>query len=54
MVKIIADRLAEAATEWLHEKVRKDFWGYSPDENFNNIDLIKEKYVGHLLSGLIV
>ena len=46
MVKIIADRLAEAATEWLHEKVRKEFWGYSPDENFNNIDLIKEKYVG--------
>ena len=46
MAKIIADRLAEAATEWLHEKVRKEYWGYSPDENLNNIDLIQEKYVG--------
>ena len=46
MVKVIADRLAEAATEWLHEKIRKEDWGYSSGENFNNHDLIKEKYVG--------
>ena len=46
MVKVIADRLAEAATEWLHEKVRKKDWGYAPKENFNNEELIKEKYVG--------
>jgi 5-methyltetrahydrofolate--homocysteine methyltransferase len=30
----------------MHERVRKEFWGYSPDENFTNEDLIKEKYVG--------
>ena len=36
MVKVIADRLAEAATEWLHEKIRKEDWGYSASENFNN------------------
>ena len=46
MVKVIADRLAEAATEWLHEKIRKKDWGYSSQENFNNIDLIKEEYIG--------
>ena len=46
MVKVIADRLAEAATEWLHEKIRKEDWGYSASENFNNDELIKEKYIG--------
>lgn len=46
MVKAIADRLAEAFAEHLHELVRKNYWGYSPDENFTNEDLIKEKYVG--------
>ena len=46
MVKVIADRLAEAATEWLHEKIRKKDWGYSAQENFNNNDLIKEEYIG--------
>ncbi len=46
MVKVIADRLAEAATEWLHEKVRKEDWGYSESEKLNNNDLIKEAYVG--------
>ena len=46
MVKVIADRLAEAATEWLHEKIRKKDWGYSSQENFNNNDLIKEEYIG--------
>lgn len=46
MVKALADRLAEAFAEHLHELVRKEFWGYSPDEKFSNEDLIKEKYVG--------
>lgn len=46
MVKALADRLAEAFAEYLHELVRKDLWGYSPDENFSNEELIKEHYVG--------
>jgi len=46
MVKALADRLAEAFAELMHERVRKEFWGYSPDENFTNEDLIKEKYTG--------
>lgn len=46
MVKALADRLAEAFAEHLHELVRKEYWGYSPDENLANEDLIKEKYVG--------
>ncbi|MCS7052543.1 MAG: methionine synthase [Ignavibacterium sp.] len=46
MVKAIADRLAEAFAEHLHELVRKEFWGYTPEENFSNEELIKELYVG--------
>jgi 5-methyltetrahydrofolate--homocysteine methyltransferase len=46
MVKAIADRLAEAFAEHLHELVRKDYWGYSSDENLSSQELIKEKYVG--------
>jgi len=46
MVKALADRLAEAFAELMHERVRKEFWGYSPDENFTNEELIKEKYIG--------
>ena len=46
MTKALADRLAEAFAERMHERVRKEFWGYSPKENFNNDDLIKEKYSG--------
>ncbi|TDV72374.1 methionine synthase [Pseudomonas sp. LP_7_YM] len=46
MVKALADRLAEACAEWLHQQVRKDYWGYATDEQLNNEDLIKEKYVG--------
>ena len=46
MIKAIADRIAEAATEYLHEKVRKEFWGYASNESFNNEELIKEKYSG--------
>lgn len=46
MLKALADRLAEAFAELMHEKVRKDFWGYSADESFKNEELIKEKYRG--------
>lgn len=46
MVKALADRLAEATAEWLHEKVRKEFWGYAEQENLDNESLIKEKYQG--------
>ena len=46
MVKAIADRLAEAFAEFLHKKVRTEFWGYSSDEGLENEDLISEKYIG--------
>ena len=46
MLKALADRLAEALTEWLHEKVRKEFWGYAAEENLRNEDLIAERYTG--------
>lgn len=46
MIKSLADRLAEAFAEWMHEKVRKELWGYVPDEKLDCEDLIKEKYQG--------
>ncbi|MDO6476441.1 methionine synthase [Alteromonas sp. 1_MG-2023] len=46
MVKAVADRLAEAFAEYLHEQVRKDYWGFAPDEHFDNDALIREKYQG--------
>ena len=46
MLKALADRLAEAFTELVHEKVRKDLWGYKPDENLSFNDLLLEKYQG--------
>jgi 5-methyltetrahydrofolate--homocysteine methyltransferase len=46
MTKALADRLAEAFAELMHEKVRKEFWAYSPEEEFSNEDLIGEKYRG--------
>lgn len=46
MVKAIADRLAEAFAELMHEKVRKELWGYSTNEKLENEDLIREKYQG--------
>lgn len=46
MVKALADRLAEAFAEYLHEKVRKDIWGYASDEVLSPDDLIEEKYKG--------
>ena len=46
MVKALADRLAEAFAERLHERVRNEFWGYAPDEHLTGDDLIQEKYLG--------
>jgi 5-methyltetrahydrofolate--homocysteine methyltransferase len=46
MLKSLADRLAEAFAEYLHERVRKDLWGYVADEALNNEELIKENYKG--------
>jgi len=42
----LADRLAEAFAEWLHEKVRKELWGYAPDEALTPADLVAEKFSG--------
>jgi 5-methyltetrahydrofolate--homocysteine methyltransferase len=46
MLKALADRLAEAFAERLHQRVRKEFWGYDSDEILENEDLISEKYRG--------
>ena len=46
MVKALADRLAEAFAERMHELVRKEFWAYAKDETLNTEELIKEKYAG--------
>lgn len=46
MVKILADRLAEAFAELLHDKVRKEYWGYSKDENLTIEEIIHEGYAG--------
>lgn len=46
MIKALADRLAEAFAEFLHEKVRKEDWGYAAGEELENDQLIKEKYRG--------
>ena len=46
LVKALADRLAEAFAERMHERVRKEFWAYAPDENLTNEGLIREEYRG--------
>ncbi|GAB3824670.1 hypothetical protein GCM10028895_33330 [Pontibacter rugosus] len=46
MVKALADRLAEAFAELMHLKVRRELWGYAPEEQLSNQDLIKEQYKG--------
>ncbi len=46
MLKALADRLAEAYAEYLHQQVRTQYWGHQPDEALNNEDLINEKYQG--------
>ena len=47
LLESLADRLAEAFAERLHERVRTELWGYAPDEHLDNEELIKEKYDGH-------
>ncbi|MGO4875945.1 methionine synthase [Pedobacter psychrotolerans] len=46
MAKALADRLAEAFAERMHERVRKEYWGYAKDEDLSNAELIKEEYAG--------
>jgi 5-methyltetrahydrofolate--homocysteine methyltransferase len=46
LTKALADRLAEAFAELLHQRVRREFWGYSPDESLDSESLIKERYQG--------
>jgi len=46
MVKALADRLAESFAEHMHQRVRREFWGYAPDERIDNEGLIKETYRG--------
>ncbi len=46
LLKALADRLAEALAEYLHERIRIDYWGYSKKEKLSNEDLVKEKYTG--------
>jgi 5-methyltetrahydrofolate--homocysteine methyltransferase len=46
MLKALADRLAEALTEWLHQKVRRELWGYAANESLSNEELIAEHYQG--------
>ena len=46
LLKALADRFAEAVTEWLHERVRREFWGYETEGGLTNDDLIAERYRG--------
>ena len=46
LIKAVADRLAEASAEYLHEKIRKEYWGYASDEHLDNDALIREQYQG--------
>ena len=46
LLESLADRLAEAFAERLHQRVRKEFWGYAPDEQLDNEALIAERYIG--------
>ena len=46
VLKALADRLAEALAEYMHEKVRREFWAYVPDEELSNKELIGEQYMG--------
>jgi 5-methyltetrahydrofolate--homocysteine methyltransferase len=46
MLKALADRLAEALAERMHERVRREFWGYAPEERFTGDDLVAERYRG--------
>ena len=46
LLKALADRLSESFAEHMHERVRKEFWAYNPNEKFTNDELVEEKYRG--------
>jgi 5-methyltetrahydrofolate--homocysteine methyltransferase len=46
MIRILSDRLAEAAAEWLHERIRKEYWGYAPAEDLAMEDILAARYTG--------
>jgi len=46
MIRILADRIAEASAEMIHEKIRKEYWGYSPEENLSTDELFRNAYRG--------
>jgi 5-methyltetrahydrofolate--homocysteine methyltransferase len=46
MIRILSDRIAEAAAEWLHEKIRREYWGYASQEDLSVDDMLKLKYKG--------
>ena len=46
MIRILSDRLAEASAEWLHEKVRREYWGYAAEEKLTMEEMIAAKYIG--------
>lgn len=46
LVQTLADRLAEATTEWMHEQIRKTYWGYAEDENLSIEEILKTQYQG--------
>jgi len=46
LAKTLSDRLAEAAAEWIHFKVRREYWGYAPDENLSIKEILKTQYSG--------
>ena len=46
LLKALADRLAEACAEYMHARVRKEFWAYATDETLDNVALIDESYTG--------
>ncbi len=46
MIRVLSDRIAEATAEWLHEKIRKEYWGYSKDENLTMEEILATRYTG--------
>ncbi len=46
MIRILSDRLAEAAAEWIHEKIRREYWGYTAQEKLTMEEMIAAKYIG--------
>jgi 5-methyltetrahydrofolate--homocysteine methyltransferase len=46
MIRILSDRLAEATAEWLHERIRKEYWGYASQEKLTTDELLRARYKG--------